>query len=231
MKNFFTSMLGALVALFLFTFCGFILFLGILGAIVSLGSQKSSQTAKLDNGSYLVFDLSTNITDSPPKFDFGALLSGGEAERDGTLQLRTVVRAIRVAAADSRIKGIWIKGSLQPSGYGSGYAALREVREALAAFRTAGKPVKAYLQEVDTRDYYVASAASEVVIDPYGMLFLPGLATEMPFVAGAFEKYGVGVQVTRVGKYKSAIETFTRTDMSPESREETQRLLDDIWGS
>jgi protease-4 len=231
MKNFFTSMLGALVALFLFTFGGLILFLGILGAIVSLGAHKAASPARLENGSYLVFDLSANITDSPPNFDLGTLFAGPDAERNGTLQLRTVVRAIRVAAGDPRIKGLWIKGSLRPSGYGSGYAALREVREAIVAFRGAGKPVKAFLEEADTRDYYLASAAGEIVMDPYGDLFFPGLASEMPFVAGAFEKYGVGVQVTRVGKYKSAIEVFTRTNMSPESREETQRLLDDIWGS
>jgi protease-4 len=231
MKNFFTSMLGALVALFLFTFGAFILSLGILGAIVSLSAQKAASPGRLENGSYLVFDLSTNITDSPPSFEFGTLFGGPDADRNTTLQLRTVVRAIRFAAGDPRIKGIWIKGSLRPAGYGSGYAALREVREALTTFRGAGKPVKAFLEEADTRDYYLASVANEIVLDPYGDLFLPGLASEMPFVAGAFEKYGVGVQVTRVGKYKSAIEVFTRTDMSPESREETQRLLDDIWGS
>jgi protease-4 len=231
MKNFFTSLLGALVALFIFTFGGFILFLGILGAIASLSSQKAALAPHLESGSYLVFDLSTNIIDSPPNFDLGGLFAGSGNERNGTLQLRTVIRAIRGAGADSRIKGIFLKGSLQPAGYGSGYAALREVREALTAFRASGKPVKAYLQEADTRDYYVVSAANEIVLDPYGDLFFPGLAAETPFVAGAFEKYGVGVQVTRVGKYKSAIEIFTRTDMSPESREETQQLLNDIWGS
>jgi protease-4 len=231
MKNFFTSMLGTLVALFLFSFGGFLLFCGVVGAIISIGAQKQTSTARLESGSYLVFDLSTNITDTPPTFDFGALFAGPDSERDGHLQLRTVLRAIRTAAGDSRIAGIWVKGSLHPAGYGSGYAALREVRAALTAFRASGKPVKAFLEEADTRDYYLASAANEIVLDPYGDLYLPGLASEMPFVAGAFEKYGVGVQVTRVGKYKSAVEVFTRTDMSPESREETQALLDDIWGS
>jgi protease-4 len=63
------------------------------------------------------------------------------------------------------------------------------------------------------------------------MIMMPGLASEPMFYAGAFEKYGVGVQVTRVGKYKSFVEPFTRKDMSPENREQTQKLLDDIWGS
>ena len=70
-----------------------------------------------------------------------------------------------------------------------------------------------------------------MVIDPYGEIIMPGLASEPMYYAGAFQKYGIGVQVTRVGKYKSYVETFTRTDMSAESREQLQKLLDDIWGS
>jgi len=63
------------------------------------------------------------------------------------------------------------------------------------------------------------------------MIYMPGLSSQPVFLGGAFEKYGVGVQVTRVGKYKSYVEPFIRKDMSPESREETQRLLDDVWAS
>jgi len=69
------------------------------------------------------------------------------------------------------------------------------------------------------------------VLDPYGMILMPGLASEPMFFAGAFEKYGIGVQVTRVGKYKSFVEPFIRKDMSPENREQVQKLLDDVWGS
>ena len=87
----------------------------------------------------------------------------------------------------------------------------------------------AYLTTATTKDYYLASAASEVAIDPYGVIMMSGLASEPMFYAGAFEKYGVGVQVTRVGKYKSAVEPFTRTSMSPENRDQIQKLLNDIW--
>ena len=231
MKHFFTAMLGALAALLIFTFGGLLLFAGLVGAIVSLGNQKLSPAASLEKGSYLVFDLSTNLTDSPPTFDWGSLMTASSADRDSTLQLRTVTRAIREAAADPRIAGLLIKGSLRPAGYGSGYAALREVRMALLDFRASGKPLRAYLDQVATRDYYLTSAASDVALDPYGAIEMPGLASESPYFAGLFQKYGVDVQVTREGKYKSAVEPLTRRDMSPESREETQKLLDDIWGS
>ncbi|MDB6094108.1 MAG: signal peptide peptidase SppA, type [Verrucomicrobia bacterium] len=225
MKNFFTSMLGALVALIIFACGAALLFFGFIGAIIAMGNQGKIEN--VENGSYLVFDLEANITDSPPTVDFSALTGG----RVDTIQLRTVTRALRAAAKDDRISGVLIKGALAPSGYGTGYAALKEVRTALAEFKASGKPVKAYLTFAQTKDFYLASVADEVVIDPYGMIFMPGLASQPMFYAGAFEKYGIGVQVTRVGKYKSYVEPYTRKDMSPENREQIQKLLDDVWGS
>jgi protease-4 len=231
MKNFFTSMLGALAALVIFAGAGFLLFIAILGAIISLGARKAAPSGELEKGSYLVFDLSTNITDAPPAFDFAALYAATDSDRKPTLQLRAVARVLRAAADDPRISGILLKGSLQPSGYGSGYAALREVRAALSAFRQSGKPIRAYLESPTLRDYYLASVANEVDFDPFGTLFIPGMAAETVYFAGALEKYGVGIQVTRVGKYKSAVEALTRRDMSPEDRQQLQQLLDDMHGS
>jgi protease-4 len=226
MKNFFTSMLGALVALLIFSCGGFLLLLGVIGAIASLGARHAAPAATLERGSYLVLNLSGNITDSPPLFDFSSSFNSDHA---GTLQLRQVTAALRRAADDSRIAGILVEGSLEPSAYGSGYAALREVRMALLDFRHSGKPVRAFLEGPTLRDYYVASAAGEIDLEPYSTLFLPGLAAEPVFVAGALEKYGVGVQVSRVGKYKSAVEMFTRTSMSDEDRAQLQQLLGGIW--
>ena len=224
MKNFFTSMLGALVALLIFAGGAFVLVIGFVGAIAAMGGGEKA-TPELERGAYVVFDLSTNITDAPPPIDFGSL---GVAQ-DDHLQLRTVTRALRAAAKDERIAGVFITGGLRPASYGSGYAALSEVRAGIAAVKAAGKPVLAYLTTATTKDYYLASAASEVAIDPYGVIMMSGLASEPMFYAGAFEKYGVGVQVTRVGKYKSAVEPFTRTSMSPENRDQIQKLLNDIW--
>jgi len=217
-------MLGALVALLIFAGGAFVLVIGFVGAIAAMGGGEKA-TAELERGAYVVFDLSTNITDAPPPIDFGSL---GVAQ-DDHLQLRTVTRALRAAAKDERIAGVFITGGLRPASYGSGYAALSEVRAGIAAVKAAGKPVLAYLTTATTKDYYLASAASEVAIDPYGVIMMSGLASEPMFYAGAFEKYGVGVQVTRVGKYKSAVEPFTRTSMSPENRDQIQKLLNDIW--
>ena len=227
MKNFFTSMLGALVALIIFTGGGLLLFIGFIGAIAAMSGGNKPVT--VESGSYLVFNLDANITDAPPRVDFSVFTAGDN--RPEALQLRTVTRALHAAAKDNRIAGVLLTGSLSPAGYGNGYAALKEVRTALEDFKASGKPVLAYLTFADKKDYYLASVANDVVLDPYGMILLPGLASEPVFFAGAFEKFGIGIQVTRVGKYKSFVEPFTRKDMSPENREEVKKLLDDIWGS
>ena len=182
MRNFITSMLGALLALVIFTTGAVLLFIGFIGTIVALGQQRKAP--EVASGSYLVFDLSSNITDSPPPIDFGDLQNGAA----DTMQLRTLTRAIRYAAHDGRIKGILLLGNLTPSGYGSGYAAMREVRLALGDFRASGKPVKAFLDYATTKDFYLASVANDVALDPYGMIIMPGLASQPIFYAGFFEE-------------------------------------------
>lgn len=227
MKNFFTSFFATLSALIVFVIGGMILCLLFLGALIAMGQKKP---VGVEENSYLVFDMGANIVDTPDQNDglddFMEAFGGESRQR---LQLRAVTRSLRAAATDSSIKGIYLTGVLNPMGYGSGYAALKEVREALEEFRKSGKPVTAFLSYADTKDFYLASAASEVVLDPYGAIVLPGLVSQPMFFAGAFEKFGVGVQVTRVGKYKSAVEPFTRKDMSPENREQIQKLIDDLW--
>ena len=225
MKNFITSMLGSLVALIVFATGAVLLFIGFIAVLVALGQTK--KTPAVADGSYLVFDLSTNITDAPPPYDLGELGNG----RSDTLQLRSITRTLRYAARDKKIKGILLVGHLSPDGLGTGYAALKEVRAALADFHAKGKPVVAFVDYATTKDFYLASAANELALDPFGELIMPGLVSEPIFFGGAAEKYGVGIQVTRVGKYKSFVETYTRTDMSPESREQLQALLNDIWGT
>jgi protease-4 len=229
MKNFFTSFFATLMALIIFVLGGFVVCFLFFVAIAAMGQKKP---VVVQNGSYLVFDLAANIKDAPAQAE--GLEELAEAFGDGgqrMLQLREVVRALQAAAKDDAIAGLYLTGSVRSQSYGSGYAALKEVREAIAAFKASGKPVKAYLDTATTRDYYLVSVASEIVLDPYGAILMPGLASQPMFFAGAFEKFGIGVQVTRVGKYKSAVEPFTRKDMSPENRQQTQQLLDDVWAT
>ncbi len=227
MKTFLTSLLGTIVGILILLIGGGLTMFLLLMVMASFGKQEQPS---VEAGSYLVFDLSTNITDAPAQIDnnvFIAALSGQDIPSQQ--QTRMVTRAIREAATDDRIKGILLKGSFAPAGYGTSFATLQEVRRALAAFQAAGKPVKAYLLYPDTRDFYVASLADDLVLDPEGFLLMPGLASQPTFFAGAFEKFGIGVQVSRVGKYKSAIEPYTRRDLSAENREQLESLLGSIW--
>jgi protease-4 len=227
MKNFFTSFFATLTALIVFLGGGFILGLLLLGALAAMGQKKP---VSVQEGSYLVFDLSGSIMDTPSQNDgMAEFLEAFGGESRHALQLRQVTRALEAAANDKSIKGIFITGSVQPMAHGSGFGALKEVRQALDTFRASGKPIKAYLRYATTRDFYLASAATDLALDPYGAVIIPGLASQPMFFAGTFEKFGIGVQVTRVGKYKSAVEPYTRTDMSPENREQIQKLIDDVW--
>ncbi len=231
MKNFFTSMLGTLAALAVCAVGALAVFLVLLGLVVAAGKKKP---VSVEQGAYLVFDLSADITDAPPETSPSQMLASLGGSKDGPrqLQLRQVTAALRAAAKDSRLAGVFLHGHL-PQGaasHGNGFAALKEVRSALQEVRNAGKPVMAYLDFASTRDLFVASVADDLMLDPYGVVYMPGLGLEPVFFAGAFEKFGIGVQVTRVGKYKSAVEPFVRQDLSPENREQLQKLLDDIWG-
>ncbi len=228
MKNFFVSLLGTLVGLALFAAGVLVVGLALVGAVLSqAGGPKATA---IERGSYLVFNLSANINDAPPALTESALLGRLAGDRGpAVLQLRQVTRALRAAAHDDRVRGVLLTGSLAPEGYGTGFAALKEVRAALHEFKGSKKPVVAYLDSASTRDFYLAAGADDLVLDPYGVIFMPGLASQPMFYAGALEKFGVGVQVSRVGRFKSAVEPFTRTDLSPESREQLKELLGDLW--
>lgn len=226
MKNFFTSFFATLTALVVFCLGGALVGFLFIAALAAMGEKQVA----VQKGSYLVLDLSANIQDEPEQMEgFAEIADAFGGASPHVLQLRSVTRALQAAAKDNDIAGLYLRGQLHSVGYGSGFAALKELREAIQTFKASGKPVKAYLAFATTKDYYVASAASELTLDPYGAVLMPGLASQPMFFTGALEKFGIGVQVTRVGKYKSAVEPFIRKDMSPENRAQTQKLLDDVW--
>jgi protease IV len=211
------------------TFLGLLLFLGCsVGGLIFLIMAVTSreQGPEVKDKSVLVFDLSQSITDSrTPTGTLNEVIAGRDRN---TIPLRTVLDALKQATTDKRIVGIYIYGG---SGGGSttGFATLKEVRQALQRFRAAGKPIFAYDVDWREREYYLGSVANTLAVNPIGSLEINGLSSETTFFKGALEKFGVGVQVTRVGKYKSAVEPFLLTKRSPESREQTENLLDDLW--
>jgi protease-4 len=230
MKQFFISFFANLAAM-LFVFGGpILLFLILIVASISAGS-KGQHLVTIERGSILVFDMSVNVTDSPEHATpTDPLSSAFGGDKTTSIELHSLLKALHKAAKDDRIKGLLLTGSFEPADFGTGYACLKEVREAILDFKKAGKPVYAYLEAPSTRDYYVASTASEITMNPYGEMEMPGLAIIKTYYKNGLDKYGVDVQVTRVGKYKSAVEPFILNKMSDADREETQKLIDDLWG-
>jgi protease-4 len=141
--------------------------------------------------------------------------------------LRDVVEAIDAARDDDRISALYLDlGGLS----GGGVAKLQEVAGALKRFRAGGKPVIAYGDSYDQRQYYLAAQADEVNLDPKGVVFVDGFANYGMFVKDAIDKLKIDWNVFRVGEYKSAVEMFTRNDMSPAEREESLVWLGTVWG-
>jgi protease-4 len=208
--------LGGLIALF-----------ALIGVIVSSGSQP---LVNVEPGSVLVFDLNTSIQDTPLGADLeDAIQEAITGNAFSATYLLKVLDAIERAKTDSDISALLLHGNLLQGGYGSGLAAISEIRQALEDFKTSGKPVYAYLVAPSQKDYYLATVAHEIWINPFGMISLNGLATNGPFLGSTLKKYGIGVQTTRVGAYKSAVEMFTRTSMSTADREQKTTLLNDLW--
>ena len=224
MKDFFRSLLASLVALVVFT--GACLLVVLLG-LAAMGSSRPVLASK----SVLVLNLATNfpdsVQDSGPAELVQKAMKGGDS--DG-IALAGLLQALHRAAQDPNISALYLTGNVVSAGYGSGPAALKEIREAIQSFkRDSGKPVIAYNHMWTKREYYLCAGATSLYGNPSGQVDVTGLAAEPMFYGGAFKKYGIEVQVTRVGKFKSAVEPYLLDKMSEANREQMQSLLGEIW--
>jgi protease-4 len=139
-----------------------------------------------------------------------------------------VVDSIRAAAKDRRIPVLAI--DLEKF-EGAGQPTLEELARAIREFRATGKKVVAFGTELTQDSYYVAAQADEIYLDPLGFVLLDGYGRYRMFFKEALDKIGVDINVFRVGSYKSAVEAYTRTDMSPEDKEESLAYLNALWSN
>ena len=215
------SAVGTLVGLFsLLLLMGLGAF-GLVGVLLSSGSSEPE--LEIEDISLLVFDLATDIVVGAVS-DSGAIFEDAFYGGARSVSLYNALQAIEAAADDEKISGIYLKGSPQ-----EGLATLKEVREALSQFKESGKPIWAYNTGFNERDYYITSVADNLVLAPVGLMEINGFRAETQFLGNALRKYGVGVQVLRVGRYKSAVEPFTRSESSPEDKQQTEALIGDLW--
>lgn len=218
MKSFFQSFLGAILALVIFTG-------GLFVFLLIMASAMGPKPPSAPNKAVLIFDLERNLPDKPTESSaLDAMQNAIQGNMGQDVPLTSLIKAIDRASDDPKISGMYITGNLNSAGP----AALTELKQALRRF-TAKKPVISYNMGYSTRDMYLCAGLGQVILNPFGVVQLTAPSATSPFFAKAFDKYGIQVQVTRVGKFKSAVEPFTSDKMSPENREQTRGYLDEIW--
>ena len=139
--------------------------------------------------------------------------------------LSNLILQFKKAKVDDRIKAIILDVDMAGAGWGKS----EEIRDAIADFRSSGKPVYAYMEYATDKEYYIASACDKIYLAPPGELFINGLAANVMFFRGSLDKLGIYPDMVQMGKYKTAVETFTRKDMSDANREFINSLLDDLF--
>ncbi len=197
--------------------------IAVLGSVIvlfAIGRIFANKQPTIAGNSVLVLDLQGEVPEAAPvEIPFPI----GRAQSPPTV--RDLWTSLREAAKDQRVKAI----VLQPRGVGAGWAKLQEIRHEIGEFKKSGKPVYAYLQSPGSREYYLASAADKIYLSPDDMVDVKGFLLEEMYFKNTLDKLGVQIEVDHIGKYKDAGDLFTKTNMSPETREVLNQVLDQIY--
>ena len=220
MKEFFKYVLG--------TVCGIItlcVFAGIMMMISFAGMVASGNaTTEIKENSVLVLKLDGAVSErSAEGTPFDELLGMADMSSMG---LDDILAAIKKAKENDDIKGIYIEGGITTF---DSPATAQQIRDALQDFKQSGKWIIAYADQYMQASYYVASVADSLFINKTGMIDFKGMGNKSYYMTGLYEKVGVKYQCTRVGKYKSAVESVTRKDMSENDREQRTAMYQGIW--
>jgi len=189
----------------------------------------SGSVPKMPDDAALVLKPSGEIVEQASADPFELALAEARGMGTGETTLRDLTEAIDAARTDERIKTLVLDFNEMT---GAGQPTLDEFARAVTAFRKSGKKVVAVSAFGYSRDtYYVAAHADEIYMDPMGLLVLEGYERYRNYYKAALDKLGIDVNVFRVGSFKSAVEPWTREDMSPEDREASQRFVNSLWES
>ena len=217
MKQFFKMVFATMVGMLLFGLLTF--FLGVMCIIGMLSSGNAS--VSLRDNSVMVMKLSGLLDERSESSALGALTGN-----DASFGLDDVLTAIRKAKDNDEVKGIYIEAGLFAA---DSYATVQAVRRALSDFRASGKWVVAYADTYTQSSYYLASVADKVYLNPSGQIDWHGIAAQPYFVKDLMAKFGVKMQLSKVGAYKSAPELFTADKMSDANREQVTAYVNGIW--
>jgi protease IV len=211
-KAFFSSCLGAFVALLVFSAIGVIF-------LVSRLTAEEEVTVHANSVLHLKLDAKINELE---KDDALPAMFGGSGPEIGLLQLK---QTIDHAKTNDKIKGIYVEVSYPLAGFST----IEEIRESLIDFRKSGKWVVAYNEVMTEGAYYLASAADKVYLNPEGEIEFNGLTAEIGFYKKLLDKLEIRPQVFRVGEFKSAVEPFLLEKMSNENRLQLQEMVNSIY--
>ena len=191
----------------------------LIGALVlaKLGDQKP----KVAKDATLVLRLEGGIPEKPP-VDMGLPF----LQQTPAVTVIDVWQSLQRAATDPKVKAV----VLMPRNLAVGWAKLQELRGDLLAFKKSGKPLLVYLRAPRTPEYYLATAADKIYLVPEDMLDVKGVRAEVTYFKGALDKIGAKMEAEHAGKYKDALDTYTRTGMTPETREVLNSVLDGLYG-
>jgi len=224
MKQFLKFTLATIVGIILTSILGFLVMLGIFGAIAGAGDKPT----KLSPNSVYELELTGQLVDRSEDDPFSKAFSEafGRPETN-VIGLDDVLSNIQKAKSDSNIVGIYLKGGI----LSGGFASMKEIRDALLDFKASGKFIVAYADTYAQTNYYLASVADKILLNPYGMVEFKGMSAELLFLKNTFDKLGIEMQVVRVGTYKSAVEPYINTKMSDANRLQISTYVTSIWNS
>ena len=217
------SFVGAFLAFLFFMFAAMIMSFGIMGSMSKMGSKK---TVTVGKHSILKLDLGTSISERSGNdpLDMMSLMQGNGMP--ASLGLNTVISAIENAAENDKVEGIYI----ECNGVSAAPATLEKVRRVLKEFKKSGKWIAAYGHEgINQADYYLASVADSIYLNPVGVVDLHGMGGMTPYMKKMLDKVGIEMQIVRVGTFKSAVEPYMLDDMSEANRLQTEHYLGVIW--
>ena len=196
---------------------GLILVIGIFAI-----ARMREKPPTVADGSTLMLELDGDIPEKAPmEFPVPFL------EQRTPPTVTDIWAALRKATADNRIRAI----VFEPRDLQIGWGKLEEIRADLENFKKSGKPIYAYLKTPGAREYYLATAATRVYMDPEDELNLKGMRFELMYFKNTLDKLGVQIEIEHAGKYKDFGDMFTRSNMSPETKEVLTSIIDDLYGN
>jgi len=223
MLKFLKYVFATMVGMFLFFIVAFLLMAGIIGSIAGAAGKDKKVAVKAN--SVLRLDLDYSIPEKSVEDPFAAFDWSSMKSRK-TLGLTDIHDCIEQAKKDDNIKGIYLELGLNSE---TGYATIEVIRQALEDFRKSGKFVYAYGEMISQKQYYLATAADQIYLNPSGLMELKGFGREISYYKDMFDKLGIEVQAFHCGAFKSAIEPFTRNNMSEPNRQQMTLIYNDVY--